>query len=519
MKELVYHRLLLPGVERFADKVGFKDEGYEGTFGQHLDRTLRLASALKSELGVKPDDRIAVMATNSHEYVELYHAAYLGAGIINPLNLRLAPKELEFIIKDSGTKVCFVDFLFANNIAAIREAAGLEKVILIGPDLDTPHDLKYDDLLAAGEPVVPPEPEETTPVVLMYTGGTTGLPKGVLLDQRAEILNLYHVGMAVGFTEDTTYLHQTPLFHAASMASLLGIPANGGTSVFVPLFDAAKVVDLIEAQQVDWTVMVPTMIGMMLNHPDFKPERVASLRKLTYGASPMPTAMLEQLLEMFPDLEISQGYGMTESSSVLTFLHAKEHREGGEVLKSAGRPVAGVVLSIQDAAGNALPTGEPGEVCAQAGNFMIEYWKRPKETEEAFRGGWYHTGDMGYLDDRGYLYLVDRVKDMIVSGGENIYSVEVENAIAKHPDVAQVAVIGIPHEQWGEAVHAVVVPREGASLTAEAIIVHTREWIAGYKVPKSIDFRTEPLPLSGALKILKKDLRAPYWEGKERGIS
>jgi long-chain acyl-CoA synthetase len=518
MKELVYHRLLLPGVERFADKVGFIDEGYEGTFAQHLDRTLRLASALKSELGIGADDRVAIMATNSHEYVELYHAAYLGAGIINPLNLRLAPKELEFIIKDSGTKVCFVDFVFANNIAAIREAAGIEKVVLIGPDLDSPHDLKYDDLIAAGKPDVPPEPEETRPVVLMYTGGTTGLPKGVLLDQRAEMLNVYHVGMALGYPESTTYLHQTPLFHAASMASLLALPANGGTSVFVPLFDAAKVIDLIEAHQVNWTVMVPTMIGMMLSHPDFKPERIASLRKLTYGASPMPTAMLEQLLEMFPDLEISQGYGMTEASSVLTLLLADEHRQGGELLKSAGRPVAGVELSIQDDDGNVLPTGQPGEVCAKAGNFMIEYWKRPKETEEVFRGGWYHTGDMGYLDDKGYLYLVDRVKDMIVTGGENVYSVEVENAIAKHPDVAQVAVIGIPSEQWGEAVHAIVVPKEGASLSEEDLIAHTREWIAGYKVPKSIELRTEPLPLSGALKVLKKDLRAPYWEGKERQI-
>ncbi len=518
MKELIYHRLLLPAAERFGDKKTFVDEGYEGTLGQHVERTLRLASALKSELGVKPDDRVAIMATNSHEYIELYHAAYLGAGIINPLNLRLAPKELEFIIKDSGTKVCFVDFMFANNIAAIKEAAGIEKIVLIGPDLDSPHDITYDDLIAAGDPTVPPEPEEDTPVVLMYTGGTTGLPKGVLLDQRAEMLNLYHVGIAVGYAEDTIYLHQTPLFHAASMASLLALPAFGATSVFVPLFDPAKVVELIETRKVNWTVMVPTMIGMMLNHPDFKPERIASLHKLTYGASPMPTAMLEQLLKMFPDLEISQGYGMTESSSVLTFLHAAEHRMGGEVLKSAGRPVAGVVLSIQDDEGNELPSGETGEVCARAGNFMIEYWKRPDETKEAFRGGWYHTGDMGYLDDKGYLFLVDRVKDMIVTGGENVYSVEVENAIAKHPDVGQVAVIGVPSDQWGEAVHAIVVPQEGASIAEEDLIAHTREWIAGYKVPKSIEFRTEPLPLSGALKVLKKDLREPYWEGRDRKV-
>ncbi|MCB1017700.1 MAG: AMP-binding protein, partial [Acidimicrobiales bacterium] len=170
------------------------------------------------------------------------------------------------------------------------------------------------------------------------------------------------------------------------------------------------------------TVMVPTMIAMVLNHPEFRPERLASLRLLTYGASPMPAATLDRLMELYPDLEISQGYGMTECSSVLTFLRAEDHREGGDRLRSAGRPVPGVVLSIQDPEGNELPAGEPGEVCARAGNFMREYWNKPEATEEVFRGGWYHTGDAGYLDDRGYLFLVDRVKDMIVTGGENVYS-------------------------------------------------------------------------------------------------
>ncbi|HSL57069.1 MAG TPA: long-chain-fatty-acid--CoA ligase [Acidimicrobiales bacterium] len=519
MKELVYQRLLLPAVERYGDRVMFLDGDYEGTLAQHLDRTTRLASALRTELGVGPGDRFAVMATNSHQYLELYHAAFLGAGIVNPLNLRLAPTELEFILKDSGTKVCFVDFLFANNIAAIREAAGIETVVLIGPDLDSPHDITYDELLAAGEPTIPDEPEEDDPVILMYTGGTTGLPKGVLLDQRAEMLNLYHATMAVGIRDDATYLHQTPMFHAASMSAVLGIPAAGARSTFIPLFDPATVMANIEQHQVDWTVMVPTMINMVLSHPEFRPERLASLRQLTYGASPMPEAVLEQLLELYPDLELSQGYGMTEASAVLTFLTAEDHRRGGPLLRSAGRPVLGVTLSIQDEEGNPLPVGQTGEVCARAGNFMTEYWKRPEETAEAFRGGWYHTGDAGYLDAEGYLYLVDRVKDMIVTGGENVYSAEVESAISTHPAVAQVAVIGIPSEQWGEAVHAIVVPAEGATVTEDEIIAHARERIAGYKVPKSVEMRSEPLPLSGALKVLKRELRAPYWEGRDRGVS
>ncbi len=518
MKELVYHRLLLPGVERYGDREAILDGEYRSTLAEHFDRTTRLASALRTELGIGPGDRFAVMATNSHEYLELYHAAFLGAGIVNPLNLRLSLVELEFILRDSGTKVCFVDFLFAKNIDAIREAAGIEKVVLIGPDLDSPHDLTYDELLAAGEPTVPDEPEEDDPVVLMYTGGTTGLPKGVVLDQRAEMLNLYHVIMAVGVDEDSRYLHQTPMFHAASMGGLLGIPASGARSVFVPVFDPERVMDVIEEHRVDWTVMVPTMIGMVLRHPAFRPDRLASLKKLTYGASPMPGAILDRLLELYPDLELSQGYGMTEASAVLTFLTAPDHRRGGDVLRSAGRPVPGVVLSVQDEDGNQLPTGSSGEICARAGNLMREYWNRPEETAEAFRGGWYHTGDAGYVDRDGFLYLVDRVKDMIVTGGENVYSTEVEDALASHPAVEQVAVIGIPSEEWGEAVHAIVVLEGEVTVSAEDLIAHARERIAGFKLPKSIDFRHEPLPLSGAMKILKRELRAPFWKDHDRGV-
>jgi acyl-CoA synthetase (AMP-forming)/AMP-acid ligase II len=415
--------------------------------------------------------------------------------------------------------VVFTDFLFSGLLEQARpELKHLRSVVLIGEG-DVPHDVKYEDLAAAGKPVVPDEPSESDPVVLMYTGGTTGLPKGVLLSQRAEMLNLYHVAVAIGLGEDRVYLHQTPMFHAASMAAVLGVPALGGQSVFIPLFEPPKVMDMIEEYKVNQTVMVPTMIAMVMQHPDFKPERLQSLEYLTYGASPMPGALLKRLIELYPNLNISQGYGMTECSSVLTFLTDEDHRKGGELLSSAGRAMIGVSLSIQDDAGNILPSGESGEVCARAGNFMDCYWNRDKETEEAFRGGWYHTGDMGRLDKQGYLYLVDRVKDMIVTGGENVYSVEVENAIASHPAVAQVAVIGIPHDKWGEQVHAIVVLKDGESATEDDIVAHAREQIAGYKVPKSVEFRTEPIPLSGAMKPLKRELRKPYWEGKERAVN
>lgn len=521
MKELVFHRLFFPALERWPDKVAFHDGDYHASFHEHGDRVLRLADGMRRHLGLSPGSRFGVLSCNSHQYLELFHAGFLGAGVVNPLNLRLAGQELQYILADSGTEVVFVDALFAEhfarNIHEVRSELPLRHVVLIG-DGDLPHDIRYEDLIEGGFPVVPDEPDETDPVVLMYTGGTTGLAKGALLEQRAEVLNLYHIGLALGFDESRVYLHQTPMFHAASMGGVIGIPATGGSSVFVPLFDPGPVMAAIEAYDVNWTMMVPTMIAMVMNHPDFLPERLASLRDLVYGASPMPAALLDRLMTAFPDLNLWQGYGMTESSSVLTFLTAADHRRGGAILRSAGRPAMGVNICVQSDKGQVLGPGENGEVCARAGNFMREYWHRPEQTESALRDGWYHTGDEGHLDEDGYLYLVDRVNDMIVTGGENVYSIEVENAISTHPAVAQVAVIGIPHDVWGEQVHAIVVLHPGAQVLEAELIGHARTSIAGYKVPKSIEFRSTPLPLSGALKPLKRELREPYWAERDGGI-
>jgi len=309
------------------------------------------------------------------------------------------------------------------------------------------------------------------------------------------------------------------MFHAASMGGIMGTPAAGGTSVFMPLFEPAGAAALTAAHGVTQTMMVPTMIGMMLNHPGFDPAQLSSLQMLTYGASPMPAALLDRMLTLYPGLDITQGYGMTESSSLLTWLDADDHREGGPRLQSAGRAVRGVILSIQDEDGNPLPVGETGEVCGRAGNFMREYWNKPEATAQVFQDGWYHTGDAGYLDEGGYLFLVDRIKDMIVSGGENVYSAEVESALSKHEAVEQVAVIGIPHETWGEQVHAVVVCRAEMTVTEEELQEFAKSQIAGYKVPKSVEFRTEPLPLSGAMKVLKRELRKPYWHDEGRAVN
>jgi long-chain acyl-CoA synthetase len=519
MKEFVYHRLLLPAVSRNADRPCATNvaTGFSTTYAEHLDRVSRLIGGLRG-LGLERTDRFAVMALNSPEYLELYHAGFLGGGVVNPLNLRFAPKELVHVLRDSETRTCFVDAVFATVIDAIRDEAGLEHVVLVG-DGDVPHTATFDELLATGTPVIPDEGDETDPAVLMYTGGTTGMPKGVLHDHRAEILNAYHIMMAIKLDRDTVYLLQTPMFHAASTFAVVGGPAVGGHSVILPMFEPKAVMEAIEAYRPTITTMVPTMIGLTMAHPDFRPERLAGLDDLAYGASPMPKALLKTLLDMYPHMNIWQGYGMTESCSVVTVLGPEEHRKGERYLQSAGYPVMGVELSIQDPLGRTLPTGETGEVCVRGASVMVGYWRQPEATATAFRDGWYHTGDAGYLDADGYLFLVDRVKDMIVTGGENVYSTEVENALASHPAVQQVAVIGIPHEQWGEAVHAVIVLRSGHVATEKELIVHARERIAGYKVPKTIEFRSEPLPLSGAMKVLKRELRAPYWADRERTIN
>ena len=519
MKELIWHRQLLPAVDRYAAKPFLTDTaaGTTTSYGEHGSRVLKLANALGTELGLKRDDRFALLSLNSGRFEELYHAGFLGAGVVNPLNLRFAPRELTHVLSDSATKVVFVDPAFAPVIDSIRAAAGIEQVVLLGDGSEAgtvPHDLSYEELLAAGDETVPAEPEEHDPAILMYTGGTTGLPKGVLLTQRALMLTLYHIGINVKMDPTDVYLAQVPMFHAASMGAIVAVPTAGGRLVTVPFFDPPAVLDAIDAHGCTNTIMVPTMLAMTFAHPAYAPERMASLQKLTYGASPMPRPVLDRLRREQPQLELYQGYGMTESAALVSILLPEDHAREDK-LASAGRPVAGTVVSIQDATGTPLPRGEVGEVCVRGGQFMSEYWRRPEETAEAFRDGWYHSGDAGYLDDEGYLYLVDRTKDMIVSGGENVYSTEVEQAVAAHPAVAQVAVIGIPDDIWGEAVHAVVVLKPDATATAEELIAHTKGLIASYKVPKSIELRTDPLPLSGAMKVLKRELRAPYWQGSK----
>jgi acyl-CoA synthetase (AMP-forming)/AMP-acid ligase II len=502
--ELIYSRLFLPAAERHAGRAAIHDGSYSATFGEHAERALRLADALGSGLGLDRTDRFAVVALNGHRYLELYHAAFLGGAVINPVNYRLADRETAHVLRHSGARVVFVDAAFAGRVQAVVDAGetGIERVVSL--------DEEYEQLLASGTDVVPPEPGEDSLPMLMYTGGTTGLPKGVASTQRAQMLNLYHLAMVQGlaFSEGAVYLHHMPMFHSMGANAALSAAAFGTEATAIPAFEPGAFMSAVAKHGVTETVLVPTMIAMILQHPEYAPERLSSLKRIGYGGMAMPHSLLAKLQESSPDIELLQGYGMTEACPTLTFLTAEDHRRTEDKRHSVGRPLPGVDVAIFDGDGNRLPAGEVGEVCARGGNIMTGYWNDPDATAKVFRDGWYRTGDLGRFDEEGYLYLVDRVDDMIVTGGENVYSVEVENALTTFAGVLQVAVVGMPDDVWGQRVHGIVVlAPDAVGTTEEQLAAHARTTIAGYKVPKTWELRTDPLPVSGAGKPLKRELR------------
>jgi acyl-CoA synthetase (AMP-forming)/AMP-acid ligase II len=355
----------------------------------------------------------------------------------------------------------------------------------------------------------------------MYTGGTTGAPKGVMLTHGALKFNALACSAHGSYFANDLYLHAAPMFHIADNANSGAASLFGAGHIFIPAFDPALVMNTIAEHKVTCTVLVPTMIGMVLDHPEFEREKLSSLRRLIYGASPMPEALLRRLLEVFPEMELVQGYGMTEMGPLISILPSEDHTLTGEHtkrLKSAGRPAAGVDVKICGEDGVEVKQGEVGEIVINSPGHMLGYWNKEEATAEVLKDDWVFSGDCGYFDEDGFLYIVDRKKDMIVTGGENVYSAEVENAISLHPDVAGVAVIGVPSDKWGEIVHAIVIPKPGSNVSEESIVEHTRKLVANYKIPREISFREEPFPLSGAGKVLKKDLRAPFWEGKETQV-
>jgi long-chain acyl-CoA synthetase len=485
-----------------AEAVRFEDVAL--TYAQTWERCRRLVGALRG-LGVERGDRVAVVAQNSHRYLELYQAVPGAGFVLVALNHRHADAELRYALEDSGARVLFagrsIDGLPASVEHVVDAGEGHEALIAGAEPADFPDDVSEDDL--AG---------------IFYTGGTTGGAKGVMLRHRALVSNAMHLQVALPFEPETCFLLVAPMFHLAGTIAVLASVWHGARQVVMRAFDAGAVLDLVESERVTATQVVPSMLAAMCDEQLERPRDVSSLAFLTFGGAPSATETLRRARRAFPGAELMTMYGATETAPLVTTLRHVERRIDAPQVRSCGRPTVGVEARIVEPSERTpVAVGEVGEVVVRGPNVMLGYWNKPEQTAAALVDGWYHTGDLGRLDDEGYLYLVDRAKDMIVSGGENVYSTEVEDVLYRHPAVAEAAVFGIPDARWGEAVHAVVVPR--SSVTAEELIAHCRDAIAGYKVPKRIELRDEPLPKSGAGKLLKRELRAPYWDGRESMVS
>jgi long-chain acyl-CoA synthetase len=479
------------------------------------ERILRIAGGL-ARLGLTRADRAALIALNSDRYFELMFAVPALGAIVIPINTRLAPPEIDYIIEDSGAKILFVDDAFASLPGQLTSLSGIAEIIHLGEG-PTPVGMRaFESLL--GDPIaIDRDIGDDDIAGIFYTGGTTGRSKGVMLTHRNLVTNAAMMIPAVGYRSDSVYIHAPPMFHLADGASTFAITMLGGVHVFIPRFDAADMLAEVARHRVTNTLLVPTMISALSNFPGLTDYDTSSLRVVPYGGSPMPDAVLGKATAALPNVRFLHVYGMTEAAPLVTAMDLDIDAEG-ERLRSCGRPAILVDVRIADANDNEVPRGTVGEVQVRGPNIMLGYWNKPEVTRAALRGGWYHTADGGYMDEDGYIYIVDRLKDMIITGGENVYSAEIESAISILDGVAEVAVIGIPDERWGEAVHAVVVPRAGRTLTSSDVISHCRTLIAGYKTPRSVEIRYEPLALSGAGKILKAPLREPFWAGREKQV-
>lgn len=478
------------------------------TYEEHVDRIARFAAALQG-LGVQSGDRVGMLSLNSDRYAEYLLAVPWAGAAVNPVNIRWSPAEIAYSMNDSDTHVLLIDDAFVPMAPVLRDKApGLTTLIHCG-DGPTPDGmLSYEALVADNEPVEDSYRSGDDLAGVYYTGGTTGFPKGVMLSHTNFVTSgLGTIASGELLKAGSRLLHAAPMFHLADLAAWCGMTILGGTHVMVPFFEPSSVFKAIEEHKPTDVLLVPTMIQILVDHPDSNNYDLSSMERMLYGGSVISEGVLNRTKARFPGVRLTQAYGQTEASPVITLLLPDDHT--GDRMRSGGRAAPHSQVAILDLDGREVRTGDVGEICSKGAHVMQGYWNNPEATAEALRDGWLHTGDLGYLDADGFVFVVDRLKDMIVTGSENVYSAEVENALSKHPAVASSAVIGVPDEQYGERVHAVVVLAPGGTATAEELQAHCKEHIAGYKVPRSFEF-PEALPMSGAGKILKRDLRANY---------
>lgn len=504
-------------VNPYGDGVVYKNE--TRSWSNVKSRVSRYA-ALIQQLGGEEGDRIAILSLNSANYYEALFAIPWAGCCVVPLNTRWALPETSYSLEDCEAKLVFFDDAFADQAKELlQKISHLKEAVYIGEQECPEWAIDCERYLTDIDPVPASIRGGDEMAGIFYTGGTTGFPKGVMQSHRAIWASAMSSLPDFKMGPHSRYLHAAPMFHMADLVGSMGAALTSSTNVVLQAFSPDAFLSLVESQKVTHSLIVPAMIKMVLGAYSEADYDVSSLEMIMYGASPMPAATLEFFMRVWPDVDLAQAYGQTELAPIATILPPSDHVAGSKLLRSAGRPTSISEVKCVRADGSECGYEETGEIIVRGPQAMIGYWKKPEETALALRDEWVYTGDAGYIIDSGHLFVVDRVKDMVITGGENVYTTEVENALMTHESVLDVAVIGVPSEEWGEAVHAIVILKQGAETNVESLKEHCRALIAGYKVPKSIAFRSEPLPLSGAGKVLKTELRKPFWETRESQVS
>ena len=497
---MLYSQTLGRAARWYPDQTGVVDGNRRLSY-RELDRKVERLAGMLAARGFVPGDRLAFLLPNCLEFIELAYACCRLGVIAVPINTRYSLPEIEGVLRDSTPSG------FVGHATLPRPRVAAEWHLIVGEQA----------LEGSDDPAPPPFYDPQAIYGLFYTSGTTGRAKGVMLSHYNLLANVLHGQGVFRFRVGDAWLHAAPMCHVADFPTVLSTAAFGVTQVTLPRFDLGLLCETIQRERITATVLIPTMVNFLTQYPELGRYDLSSLERFLYGGSPMAPEIVKRTREKLPGVELYQGYGLTETSPLLTVLEDQD-QTGGRLM-SCGRPVLGAELQVVDFEGNLVPVGTPGEIVARGANIMKGYWKQPQATREAFFGDWFRTGDVAYQDAEGYFYIVDRRKDMIVTGGENVYSSEVEAAVYAHPAVKEAAVIGVPDTQWGEAVMACVVIKEGATLTAEELQAHCRARLANYKVPKRVEFFPGELPKSGTGKILKRALREPYWKGLARGVA
>jgi fatty-acyl-CoA synthase len=481
------------------DEVAIRFEGASLTWRQFDDRVRRLGAAF-AEHGVSNGDRVVVLMTNRPEFVEATLAANALGAIAVPVNFRLTPGEVGYVLRDSGAALVVTDPLLAPLAAAANGAESIPTMVA---------GEAYEQAITGAEPLPDVAIDERDVALIMYTSGTTGRPKGAMLTHLNLLMQSITAIRTSRFTgNDTVSLINVPLFHIAGIGSMAPLLLLGRRAVIMPTapFDASATLDVVEAESVTGLFLVPAQWQVLCAHPDAT-TRTPSLRTISWGAAPASVALLEKMAATFPHVEIVSVFGQTEMSPVTTAL---PDEDAVRKIGSVGKAIPTIAARVVDESMNDVAPGEVGEIVYRGPTLMAGYWNNPAATEEAFAGGWFHSGDLVRADDEGYLYVVDRKKDMIISGGENIYCAEIENVLGGHPKVSEIAIIGAKHERWGETPVAILVPADPADPpTLDELIAWTKESLASYKKPTSIVVLAE-LPRNASGKVLKHVLRSTY---------